>query len=108
MTQTKTDEELATEAQAALDQAAAITREIAGRQLAKVQAFADTIAAGDVAAARIAAEGLPDPAASYARNWLTVTEGVPSLIAAEIDRLKTAAAEPKPLQQTTPADATEA
>ena len=94
MAQTKTDEELATEAQSALDQAAAITREIAGRQLAKVQAFADAIAAGDVAAARIAAEGLPDPAASYARNWLTVTEGVPSLIAAEIDRLKAAAAEP--------------
>lgn len=31
---------------------------------------------------------LPDPAASYARNWLTVTDGVPGLIAGEISRLQ--------------------
>jgi len=98
---TKTDEELAAEAQAALDQAAAIAREIAGRQLAKVQAFADAVAAKDIEAARKAADGLPDPAASWARNWLTVNDGVPSLIAGEIERLTTASTEPKPLPQPT-------
>lgn len=94
MAKTKTDEELTAEAQAALDQAAAIAREIAGRQLVKVQTFADAVAAKDIEAARKAADGLPDPAASYARNWLTVTDGVPGLIANEISRLQLASAPP--------------
>ncbi|ASE39146.1 hypothetical protein [Brevundimonas vesicularis] len=102
MAKTKTDAELAADAQAALDEAAAITREISGRQLIKVQAFADAVAAGDVEAARKAAEGLPEPAAGWARNWLTVNDGVPSLLAGEIDRLTVASSEPKPLPQPAP------
>lgn len=94
MPKTKTDDELAAEQRAAMEQAAALTREIAGRQLVKVQAFADAVAAGDIEAARSAADGLPDPAASYARNWLTVTDGVPGLIAGEISRLQLASTPP--------------
>ncbi|MCG2665048.1 hypothetical protein [Brevundimonas sp.] len=94
MPETKTDDELAAEQKAALEQAAALPREIAGRQLIRVQAFVDAVAAGDIEAARSAADGLPDPAASYARNWLTVTDGVPGLIAGEISRLQLASSPP--------------
>ncbi|MCA0366816.1 MAG: hypothetical protein LCH57_01975 [Proteobacteria bacterium] len=106
MAKAKTDDELAAERQVLADQAAALDRQIAARQLERIQAFSDAFAAlvkpADVESLKSIHGGLTGQASTNIGNIVSVLSAAPALLGIEIDRLTALSADPASTPMPTP------